>query len=106
MFGVVKAGEVCMATTVPVPVSVYSPTTPALSYRILVVVPLVMVVVPTLIGEKAYKAPVIDPPPVNVTPAVDMRRLVNATEPAPILYCPAGNKNVTPAGTAACIAVR
>jgi hypothetical protein len=29
--GVIRLGEVCIATTVPVPVSVYSPKTPALS---------------------------------------------------------------------------
>src|SRR5690349_21876675 len=57
---VMKRGEVCIATTVPEPVRVYSPNTPALSYRMQVVVPLFITVVPTvrLLGPAEPVAPV------------------------------------------------
>src|SRR5216684_2792324 len=45
--GVINEGFVCITATVPVPVNVYSPNTPALSYNMRVVVPLVIAVVPT-----------------------------------------------------------
>ena len=45
--GVVNDGEVVIAT-LPVPDMVYSPKTPALSYRTRVVVPDAIVVVPTV----------------------------------------------------------
>src|SRR6202043_3388739 len=46
--GVVKVGPAAIATTVPVPVIVYSPSVPALLNSIAVLVPLVIVVVPTV----------------------------------------------------------
>lgn len=45
----VKVGPLAIATTVPVPVIVYSPTTPELLNSIAVLAPLVIVVVPTVI---------------------------------------------------------
>ena len=54
--GVVSDGEFCIATTVPLPVRVYSPKTPALSYKILVVVPPVIVEEPTMSGAAGKSA--------------------------------------------------
>src|ERR1043166_6886288 len=45
--GVTKVGEVVIAT-LPEPLTVYSPSVPALSYSTLVVVPLAMALVPTV----------------------------------------------------------
>jgi hypothetical protein len=50
------------STTLPVPVIVYSPTTPALLYNTFVVVPLVIVVVPTVIPDEPLE-PAEPPPP-------------------------------------------
>ncbi len=56
---VTNTGDVDNGTTVPLPVVVYSPTTPALSYNTLVDVPEVIVVVPIVIvlGPVAPVAP-------------------------------------------------
>jgi hypothetical protein len=49
--GVVNTGEVVIAT-LPEPLTVYSPTTPALSYKTFVVVPEVITVVPIVMPDE------------------------------------------------------
>lgn len=63
--GVVKEGEVVIATF-PVPLMVYSPTTPVLLKRILVFVPLVIAVVPIIIPLPLEEEIVIPPIPSSV----------------------------------------
>ena len=67
VISVTNVGDVCIAATVPVPVSVYSPTTPALSYRMRVDVPEVIVVVPIIRAPGAVHVMGLEPPPPEVS---------------------------------------
>lgn len=69
---VVRVAPAAIATAVPLPEMVYSPRTPALSYKIRVVVPEVMVVVPT-----------VSPPPAPVKVIVSVAASVVIVMPEP-----------------------